>query len=128
MTTEFIKIEEETQKRSKNTIQVIQKELKEANKKKGTEIEGKMNIMIENQIMLQENIQKITQDIRNKKERDLDKSMETIITLHCKEKSTQEIKEIIINSRSTNEFNDVRQRPITVQENMKEFSRIETQH
>jgi hypothetical protein len=93
MTTEFIKIEEETQKRSKNTIKVIQKELKEANKKKDTEIEGKMNTMIENQIMLQENIQRITQDDRNQKERDLNKSMETIITLHDKEEKTQ--KEIL---------------------------------
>jgi hypothetical protein len=45
-----------------------------------------------------------------------------------KEKSAQEIKEIIINSKSTNEFNDFTQRLIAVQENMKEYSRMETQH
>jgi septal ring factor EnvC (AmiA/AmiB activator) len=43
-------------------------------------------------------------------------------------KSIQDIKETIIESKNTNEFNEFTQRLIALQENMKEFSRIETQH
>jgi hypothetical protein len=42
--------------------------------------------------------------------------------------STQEIKEIIIESRNMEDFNDFTQRLMAVQDNMKEFSRMENQH
>jgi carboxylesterase type B len=42
--------------------------------------------------------------------------------------STQEIKEMIINSGNRDEFNEFAQRLIAMQENMKEFRRMEDQH
>jgi hypothetical protein len=67
-------------------------------------------------------IQENRNDIRTTQERIIN-NMELFV-----ERSAQEIRETIVDSRYTDEFNDFTQRLITLQENMKEFNRMETQH